>query len=142
MLKVKIFFKKSQNNIPTLQNYVPRMSPKDVLWTSQYGPLCNAKRHPLQTSLGRWDMTSLGRWNMTSWGRLNVTSWGRPYTALYVTPFDVPYPCLEDVSCRRYEEVPKRSNIQLQGNPSGTALYGSISKTKKRPKHEDFCIWS
>ena len=93
--------------------FPPRLvvSPKDVLWTSTYGLLCNAKGHSLPTSWGRLLPTSLGRWNMTSWGRPNVTSSGRLHTVLHVTPWDVPYRRLEDVPCRRYEDVPIQSNI-------------------------------
>ena len=85
---------------------VLRASPKDVLWTSPDGPLCRAKGRPLPPSLGRPLPTSLGRWNMASWGRPLVL-----HTVLYVTPWDVSYRCLENVSCRRYEDVPIRSNI-------------------------------
>ena len=87
--------------------------PKDVLWMSPYGPLCNANGRPLPTSLGRWSMTS----------------WGRPHTALYVTPLEVPYRHLEGVSCRRYEDVPysliynsKRHVLRTsRGSPSETS---------------------
>ena len=92
---------------------VLRTSPKDVLWMSPYGPLCNANGRPLPTSLGRWSMTS----------------WGRPHTALYVTPLEVPYRHLEGVSCRRYEDVPysliynsKRHVLRTsRGSPSETS---------------------
>ena len=82
-----------------------RTSQKDVLWTFLYGPLCNVKGRPLLTSWGRPLPTSLGRGNMASWGR--------PSAVLYVTfnVWDVPNGRLEDVSCRRYEDVPIRANI-------------------------------
>ena len=51
----------------------------------------------------------------TSWIPRNVTSWGRPHIVLYVMPRNVPYGHVEDVSCRRYEDVPIWSNMQLQG---------------------------
>ena len=53
-------------------------SPKDVLWTYPYGPLCNAKWRPLPAFLGRW--------NIISWGHSSVTFWGRPHTVQFVTP--------------------------------------------------------
>ena len=94
---------------------VLRTTLKDVVWTSPYGLLCNANGTSLPTSWRRPLPTSLGRWKMTSRGRPNVTSWGRPYTGLYVTPWDVPYWRLEDESCRRFEDIPRRSNIYFQG---------------------------
>ena len=66
-----------------------RASPKHVLWTSLYGPLCNTNRYPLSTSWGHPLPTFSGRWNLR-------TSWGRPHIVLYVTPRGVP--------CRRLEE--------------------------------------
>ena len=93
----------------------PEDVPNNVLWTSIYGLLCNAKEHPLRTSWGCPLPASLGHWNMTSWGRLNVTSWGSPQTVLYVTPWNVLYQYFEDVSCKRYVDVPIRSNIYLLG---------------------------
>ena len=65
----------------------PDNVPKDFLWMSPYGPLCNTKGFPLPTYWGRLLPTSVGRWNMTSWGRLNLTSWARPNTVLYVKVF-------------------------------------------------------
>ena len=43
---------------------VLRTSPKDVLYTSQYGRLCNAKGRPLPTSWGRLLYTSRGHTHM------------------------------------------------------------------------------
>ena len=82
----------------------------------------------------------------------NTTSWGRPHTILFVAPWDVPYWRLEDVSCRCYVYLPIRSNIYLQGtcaadvlrkflgNVLRTSPYGSISKTRKRPRDKDLWI--
>ena len=117
---------------------IPKRRPMDVL----IGSLCNAKGSPLPTSWERPLPTSIGPWNMTSWGR--------PHTVLYVTPWDVPYRRLEDASCRHYEHVPIQSNVFSPRNVSyrrpedvlQTSLYGSISKAKKLPRDQDFCIWS
>ena len=109
-----------------------RTSSKNVLWTSPYGPLCNAKWRCLPRSWGCPLPTSLGRWNMTFWGRPNVTSWGRLQTVLYVTPWDVPYRRLEDVFCRRYEDVPIRSNIWLQGTCHTDVLRASLRDFVRR----------
>ena len=76
-----------------------RSSSKKIVWTSPYGPLCNAKGRSLLTSWGCLLPTSLGHWNMTSlgrphtvatcnamgrllptyWGHLLQTLWGRPH---------------------------------------------------------------
>ena len=129
---------------------VLRTSPKDFLWTSLYGPLCNAKGRPLPTSWKCPVPTSLGRWSRTSWGR--------PHTALHVTPWDIPYRHLKDISCGHYEDDRIRSNIYFQETcptkrPEDvpqrrtedvikTSFYGSITKAEKRPGDKDFCIWS
>ena len=105
---------------------VLRTFPKDVLWTSPCGSLCNAKRRSLPTSTGRW----------------NMTSWERPHIFLYVTSREVLQQRLEDASCRRYEDVSKWFNMYFQGTcPTDVVkvfLYSSITKAKKRPRDKDF----
>ena len=118
---------------------------KDILWTSPYGPLCNAKGRNLPTSGGRPLSVSSGRWNMTFWGRLNenvskrhfmdlsiwspmrhqgtwrciLTSLGRrnmkSWGRFNVTPRNVPYWHPEDVLCRCNKDVSIWCNMQLQG---------------------------
>ena len=61
-----------------------------------------------------------------------------PYSPICMS-WDVPYWCVEDVSCRRYEDVlcgliftSKGRVLQTSwGRPSEASLYGSISKDKK-----------
>ena len=89
---VKIIFWGRLNNVP-----------KHVLWTSPYGPPCNTKGRLLPISWRHTLPTSFGRWN--------ITSWGSPQNVLYVTPGDVPFRCLEYVSCRCYQDVRILSNM-------------------------------
>ena len=106
----KISFKRGRSYIdsPHSAKLRPEDVPKDLLWTSPYGPLYNGKRRPLPTSWRRPLTMALGRWNMTSWRHPNVMSWRGPHI---VTPWDVPYRRYEDVSCRGYEDISIQSNV-------------------------------
>ena len=70
------------------------------------------KNYVSRTSWGRPQKTSYERPHMVLYvsGRWNMTSWGRPHIVLYVTPGYVPYQCLQNVSCRRYEDISIWSN--------------------------------
>ena len=124
---------KYPNDVVRTSKYdVLRTSPKDILWTSPYGPLCNAKGHPLPTSWERPNMPS--EWRPHIFLNVTCNAKGRPYWR----------------SCRRYNDVLIRYNMQLQGTILPTPLldvlkmflHGSFSKAKKPPRQKDFHIWS
>ena len=87
-----------------------KTSPNDVLWTSRYGPVCNAKGRPTPTSSGLPIPTYRGCPNrclvdVQIWCPNRTSSW-RTHMIIYVTPSYVPYQHPESMSCRCPKDTP------------------------------------
>ena len=132
------------HSLPTRQNYTLRASIGRTHMVLHVTPRDVPYRRPQDVEICSKEICS---WFSHD---VEITFWGRPHIVLYVTLRDVPYWSLEDVFCRRYEDVPyglicnsKRRVLQTSWeHPSETSLYGSIKKAKKFPRDKDLCIWS
>ena len=101
---------------------IPKRSPMDApIWSSMKGQgtcLANILRTSSTNVLRtlKYDVLRTSQCDV-----LRMT----PYSPICMS-WDVPYWCVEDVSCRRYEDVPIWSNIYLQGTCSTDVLRASF----------------
>ena len=121
------------SNLKRTTAHSPSTSLKDELWTSPYGPQCNAKERPLRISWGRPLPMSSGCRNKTSWGRpkrrpMDVSIWSSivpqgvsPTDVLRTSPTDVlktsKYDLLRTLQCSVLRTSPYYPICNAKGHP-------------------------